>query len=99
MQPTIFTKMKVNNEIELCEVSDMECKDQIQKVLLQHRISYYILWPKNRLFARKEQKCIFCINDNYRDTAEKAIKSLGSEIEGKVEFLMSKAENDFFKIR
>ena len=45
MQPE-YTKVKVHNEIELCETSDMEIKQKIERVLLHNRISYYIKWYK-----------------------------------------------------
>ena len=45
MQP-LYTTLKVNNEIELCEVSDPDCKQLIERALLKNRISYYIRWPK-----------------------------------------------------
>ena len=34
MQP-LYTTLKVNNEIELCEVSDPDCKQLIERVLLK----------------------------------------------------------------
>lgn len=39
---TIYTKVKVHNEVELCETSDMDVKSRIEKTLLENRISYYI---------------------------------------------------------
>ena len=62
MQP-LYTTLKVNNEIELCEVSDPDCKQLIERALLKNRISYYIRWPKASFFSRKKDACIirFCI--------------------------------------
>ena len=37
---TMYTKVKVHNEIEVCETADMEVKSRIEKVLLENRISY-----------------------------------------------------------
>lgn len=53
MQP-LYTTLKVNNEIELCEVSDPDCKQLIERALLKNRISYYIRWPKSSFFSRKK---------------------------------------------
>lgn len=53
MQP-LYTTLKVNNEIELCEVSDPDCKQLIERALLKNRISYYIRWPKASFFSRKK---------------------------------------------
>ena len=72
MQP-LYTTLKVNNEIELCEVSDPDCKQLIERALLKNRISYYIRWPKSSFFNRKKDSCIICINDNVRDTAEEIV--------------------------
>ena len=57
MQP-LYTTLKVNNEIELCEVSDPDCKQLIERALLKNRISYYIRWPKSSFFNRKKDSCI-----------------------------------------
>ena len=46
MQP-LYTTLKVNNEIELCEVFDPDCKQLIERALLKNLISYYIRWPKS----------------------------------------------------
>ena len=35
MQP-LYTTLKVNNEIELCEVSDPDCKQLIERALLKN---------------------------------------------------------------
>ena len=45
MEQPLYTAMKVHNEIELCEVSDPECKKLIEHELLKERISFYIRWP------------------------------------------------------
>ena len=39
-----FSKVKVNNEIELCRVNDEKIKTAIEKALLAERISYFIKW-------------------------------------------------------
>jgi len=52
MQP-LYSAVKVNNEIELCEVSDIDCKKRIERELLKNRISYYIRWPKVSFLSRK----------------------------------------------
>lgn len=96
MEHLIYTTLKVNNEIELCEVSDMDCKQLIERVLLKNRISYFVKWNKSSLFRRKNESCIFCINENDKELAEQSIRALGKEVEHKVEFLMNKAYNDFF---
>lgn len=96
MEQTLYSSLKVNNEIELCEVSDMNCKQLIERVLLDNRISYFVKWHKASLLRRRPETCIFCINDNDKELAEKSIRALGKEVENKIEFLMSKTYSDLF---
>lgn len=94
MQP-LYTALKVNNEIELCEVSDLECKRIIERELLKNRISYYIRWPKPSLFSRKKDLCIICINDNAKDEAENVIRAICDESGYHVRFIMKKFQNNY----
>ncbi len=94
MQP-LYTTMKVNNEIELCEVSDLNCKQLIERELLKNRISYYIRWPKTSLLNRRKNVCIICINDAVREDAEQIVRALCDEVGFHVKFLMKKSSNDY----
>lgn len=94
MQP-LYTTVKVNNEIELCEVSDLNCKQQIERALLQNRISYYIRWAKPSIFNRKKSICIICINDNSKEYAEDIVRSICDEFGYNVKFLLRKSSNDY----
>ena len=94
MQP-LYTALKVNNEIELCEVSDPDCKKMIERELLKNRISYYIRWPKTSLFGRKKDSCIICINDSARDQAENVVRSICDESGYNVRFILKKSQNDY----
>ena len=87
MEQPIYSTLKVNNEIELCKVTDMNCKHMIERVLLKNRISYFVQWHKANILRRKPETCVFCINDNDKELAENAIRALGKEIENKVTFL------------
>lgn len=95
MQP-LYTALKVNNEIELCEVSNPECKKQIEHELLQNRISYYIYWPKPSLFDRKKDTCIICINENFKDHAESIVRSICDESGFNVRFILKKTQNNYW---
>lgn len=95
MQNTIFNAQKVNNEYEICEIASLEAKQQIEKVLLQNRISYFIRWPKRKLFSRHKVLCVLCVNESSRETAEDAIKELGSDVTDDVRFIIRKSVNDF----
>ena len=93
MQP-VYTNFKVNNEIELCEISDEEWKKLIEKALLQNRISYCIRWAKASFFSKK-QNCIICVNDNSKETAEALVRDICDESGYQVKFLFRSSANDF----
>lgn len=94
MQP-LYTTVKVNNEIELCEVNDPECKQIIERELLKKRISYYIRWQKTSFFNRSKESCIICINDNFRDEAESIVRNICDESGYAVKFLLKKSPNNY----
>ncbi|MCI9337204.1 MAG: hypothetical protein HFH93_06650 [Lachnospiraceae bacterium] len=95
MEQPLYTSLKVNNEIELCEVEDQECKQLIEKALLHNRISYFIRWPKSSIFHRRKDTCIICINDNSKDLAEDVVRSICDEKGYPVKFLMRKSQNQY----
>lgn len=95
MQPE-YTKLKVNNEIELCETMDMEIKQKIERILLRNRISYCIKWYKQGFFRRNKNVCIFCVNDSVKDDAEQYIRAIEKNVDDKVKFLMRRSEESFF---
>lgn len=88
MQPE-YTKLKVNNEIELCETSDMELKRKIEKILLQKRISYFMKWHRQGVLHKREI-CTICVNDSVKDEAEQLIRTELKEVDDKIKFLMRK---------
>lgn len=91
----LYTSPKVNNEIELCEITDPACKELIEKALLRERISYYIRWMKPSLFQKNKYFCIICINDNSKELAETIVRSVCDEKGYHVRFLMKKFQNQF----
>nr|WP_296440611.1 hypothetical protein [uncultured Acetatifactor sp.] len=95
MEQPLYTSLKVNNEIELCEITDPECKRLIEKALLSKRISYFIRWPKSSIFHRSKNACIICINDSSRDLAEDIVRSICDEKGYPVKFLMRKSQNQY----
>ena len=94
MQP-LYTALKVNNEIEFCEVENLDCKREIERGLLENRISYYIRWLKPSLFSRKKDCCIICINDSARDAAEMIVRSICEHNGYEVKFLMKRSPNHY----
>lgn len=95
MEQPLYTAVKVNNEIELCEINNMECKHLIEKALLGQRISYYIRWLKPSIFSRKKNVCIICVNDNSREAAENVVRTVCDEKGFQVKFLLRRAQNSF----
>ena len=74
MEQPLYTTLKVNNEIELCEITDPECKQLIERKLLKERISYYIRWMKPSLFHRNKNACVICVNENVKEAAEDLVR-------------------------
>ena len=95
MEQPLYTSVKVNNEIELCEVTEPECKQLIEKALLSERISYFIRWARPSFFQKNKTSCIICINDNSKDIAENVVRSVCDEKGYHVKFLMRKSQNQF----
>ena len=95
MNQPIYTPLKVNNEIELCEISDQECKRLIEQALLKERISFYIRWQKPSFLRRKAPACVFCVNENVIETAEDIVRAICDEGGYPVKFLMRKTRNEY----
>ena len=92
-----YSKLKVNNEIELCKVNDATVKEQVEKALLRERISYYIRWEKPGLFAKKgSENCVFCINEWQTEAGEEAIRALGDNAISHVKFIKKKIDKKLF---
>lgn len=95
MNQPIFTTLKVNNEIELCEISDQECKRLIEQALLKERISFYIRWQKPSILRRRAACCVFCVNENVMGAAEDIVRSICDEGGYTVKFLLRKTRNEY----
>lgn len=95
MEQTLYTALKVNNEIELCEISDLDCKQLIERRLLAERISYFIRWVRPSLFHRRKNVCIICVNENVKDTAEDIVRTICDEKGYSVRFLMRRSANQY----
>lgn len=95
MEQPLYTTVKVNNEIELCEISDLNCKQQIERELLRKRISYYIRWPKASFFKRNKNTCIICVHEDSKGLAEDVVRSICDEHGYQVKFIMRKSSNQY----
>jgi hypothetical protein len=82
---TAYQKVKVHNELEWCQVTDLTVKDQIEKLLLKYRVSYFMKWEKPRFFSvDRSDTCIFCVNQLQKEIADEAIQELSDDMKGKV---------------
>ncbi len=94
---TAYQKVKVHNELEWCQVTDLSTKEKIEKLLLKHRVSYFVKWEKPKLFSNdKFGTCIFCGTQLHNATAEEAIAELADEIRGKIRFINRKVDKTFY---
>mgnify|MGYP001024779711 CR=1 FL=1 len=94
---TAYQKVKVNNELEWCQVKDLESKEKIEKVLLKYRVSYFVKWEKPRFFSNDTfGSCVFCVNQLQKESAEDAIQELGEEIKEKIRFINRKVDKTFY---
>ena len=94
MQETLST-VQVNNEIELCEVPNADCRKAIERALLKNRISYYIRWPRTSVFSKNRETCIICVNDNSREEAEEVLRIVGEETGYRVKMLLRKSHSRY----
>lgn len=95
MDQPLYTAVKINNEIELCEISNADCKHLIERALLRERISYFIRWPKSSFFHRSKNTCIICVNDNSKEIAENVVRSVCDEKGYSVKFIMKRTQNEY----
>ncbi|MBR6627854.1 MAG: hypothetical protein IKL04_07760 [Lachnospiraceae bacterium] len=92
---TSYTTSTVHNEIELCEINSLECKQLIEKEFLKNHISYYVRWPKPSFFGRKKDLCIICVHEDVKEAAETIVRSICDEAGYSVKFLMKRSVNHF----
>ncbi len=94
---TAYQKVKVHNELEWCQVTDMATKERIEKLLLKHRVSYYVKWEKPGFFSRdKFGTCVFCVNQLQKEAADMAIEPLVAEDADSIKFINRKFEKTFY---
>ena len=75
-----LSKVKVNNELDFCSVTDVEVKSVIEKALMKARVSYFLRWEKPgffaRLFTSAKTRIVFCINSAQIEIAESVVSEL-----------------------
>ena len=50
-----YSKVKKNNEMDYCSVTDMDVKAALEKAFMKARVSYFLRWEKPGFFARLSQ--------------------------------------------
>lgn len=91
-----FSKVKVNNELDYCSVTNTEVKTALEKAFMKARVSYFLRWEKpgffSKLFTGAKTSIVFCINSAQLETAEEVVKSLG-DAEAEIKMIRTKSNN------
>lgn len=91
-----YSKVKVNNEIDFCAVTDTDVKAVLEKAFMKARVSYFLRWEKpgllSKLFGGGKTDIVFCINAAQLETAEEVLGALG-DIESSIKMLRTKSNN------
>ncbi len=100
----MMTRVKVNNEIDLCELTGGRKKNigatrhKIEAALQYARISYFLRWQEPSFFAKvfagAGTRLIFCINSAQYEDAMKVLADLNLA-EGEVKLLGGKSKNKY----
>ena len=79
MIDNMMTRVKVNNEIDLCEIVPgkskrmEEIRHRIEAALQYARVSYFLRWQEpsffGKLLGRERPRLVFCINSAQLDDA------------------------------
>lgn len=91
-----YSKVKVNNEMDFCSVTELDVKAALERAFMKARVSYFLRWEKpgifSRIFAGGKSKIVFCINSAQLETADEVLKELG-DLEGDIKMLRTKSNN------
>ena len=91
-----YIKVKVNNEMDFCSVTEPKVKIKLEKAFMRARVSYFLRWEKpslmSKIFGGGKDRIVFCINSAQLETADEVLKELG-DIEGSIKMLRTKSNN------
>lgn len=91
-----YSKVKVNNEMDFCSVTDQNIKTILEKAFMKARVSYFLRWDKPGFFAKvfkgASPSIVFCINSAQIETAEEVIREL-ADVESSVKMIRTKSNN------
>lgn len=92
-----LSKVKVNNEMDFCSVTDTDKKVILEKAFMKARVSYFLRWEKPGFFAKifmgAKTSVVFCINSAQTEMAEEVIQQLGKDMESSVKMIRTKSNN------
>ena len=77
-----LTSVKVNNEVAFCKVSNLKQKEEVERLLLKNRISYFVKWQEQsffkRMFSSEKEKMIFiiCIHNTAIERAKELVAEM-----------------------
>ena len=93
-----MTKVKVNNEIDLCEVASEKVRRKIEAALQYAGISYFLRWQEpsfiGKHFMHEKTRLIFCVNSAQVDDALHVFDDLNLS-EKEVRIIGSKSKNRY----
>lgn len=91
-----YSKVKVNNEMDFCSVTDIDTKAMLEKAFMKERVSYFLRWEKpgffSRVFAGAKPRIVFCINSAQIEIAEGVIEELG-DTKSEIKMIRMKSNN------
>ncbi len=100
----MMTRVKVNNEIDLCEILPKKLKQaeeirhRIEAELQRARVSYFLRWQEPgffaRLFFKERPKLVFCINSAQLDDAMEVLDELNLT-DQEVRLIKEKSKNKY----
>lgn len=94
-----MTKVKVNNEIDFCEVASEKVRKKVEVALQTARVSYFLRWQEPGFFGKhlfhEKTRLIFCINEAQKEDALAVLEELNLS-EKEVKLLGGKAKNKYF---
>lgn len=93
-----MTRVKVNNELDLCEVATEKVRRKLEAALQYARVSYFLRFQEpgffKRVFFHEKTKLIFCVNAAQLEDAMAVIEQLGLT-EKDIKYMGTRAHNRY----
>ncbi len=90
-----------SNEIELCELLDTQCSQQLDKALTDAHISFYFNWhspiylkPWSQFLKKGPEVIKVFVHDNDKQKAEDIVRAICDELGCKVKFTYRKVKKN-----